>query len=96
MSRIGTELSWESGVLIFDAIPVQDIVQQFNRHYRHPRIEVRDGRIGTSKMSGVFKSLDPKSFISALQRIEPRMRARQSDGPQGDILLGRPSISCSN
>jgi transmembrane sensor len=86
-SQIEAELSWRSGTLIFEAASVETIAQEFNRYNRHPRIAIRDRRIASVKLSGVFDPHQPQSFISALQQLEPGMQVTRSNAPDRDILL---------
>lgn len=88
MSRILADISWTHGELIFDSSSLQDIVKQFNRYNRRPQIEIRDSAMGALKMSGIFRSRDPQSFIDDLQAVESRVRVMRADGPEGDIILG--------
>jgi transmembrane sensor len=88
MSRILADISWTRGELIFDSAPLQEVVRQFNRYNRRPQIEIRDPSIDSLKMSGVFHTRDPQSFIDSLQMIEPRVRVRSAELSDGDILLG--------
>jgi transmembrane sensor len=87
MSRILSDISWERGELIFDSTPVQEVAQQFNRYNRHPQIEIRDPSLASRKMSGVFRSRDPESFVAGLQQIEPHVHVIRPDTLEGNIIL---------
>lgn len=77
----------EHGELIFDANSVAEIVQQFNRHNRHPKIEIQTPGIASVKMSGVFSPHDPRAFVSALQHIDPNVHLQPADAPGSDLIL---------
>jgi ferric-dicitrate binding protein FerR (iron transport regulator) len=87
MSRILSDISWERGELIFDSTTVQEMAQQFNRYNRRPQIEIRDASLASRKMSGVFRSRDPESFVAGLQQIEPHVHVIRPDTPEGNIIL---------
>ncbi|SDH21143.1 FecR family protein [Pseudomonas flavescens] len=46
--------SWQRGLLIFDQVPLEQVVQQLNR-YRAGRILIADGQLAQRRVSGVFR-----------------------------------------
>jgi transmembrane sensor len=87
MSRILSDISWERGELIFDSNTVQEIAQQFNRYNRRPQIQIQDAALASRRISGVFRSRDPESFIAGLQQVESRVRVIRPNNPDGNIIL---------
>lgn len=62
------ELSWTLGHLIFDRDRVFDAVDRFNR-YNKTQMRIADPTLGERRISGVFDSSDPQSFVSFLESV---------------------------
>ncbi len=71
--------AWTERRLIFDAVPLADMVAQFNR-YNASRLEVEEGDLARLELSGVFGSNDPDSFIVFLQRLRDIEVVERPDG----------------
>ena len=62
--------SWRDGVVVFDDAPLADAVIEMNRYTTHP-VVLADARIGTFRVSGVFKTGDPQRFAQAMAEVFP-------------------------
>jgi transmembrane sensor len=62
------ELAWTVGHLIFDHDRVLDAANRFNR-YNRTQIRIADEVIANKRISGVFDSSDPQSFVSFIASI---------------------------
>lgn len=47
--------AWRNGLLVFDSVPLEDVVRKLNR-YRRGRIVIADPQLAQRKVSGVFAS----------------------------------------
>ena len=64
------ELAWTVGHLIFDRDRVFDAADRFNR-YNETQMRIADTTLGERRISGVFDSSDPQSFVSFLESLFP-------------------------
>ena len=60
-------LAWRRGRLIFDRVPLGDVVAELNR-YRHGRIVVADPALASRRVSGVFDTSSPEAVLAAVVR----------------------------
>lgn len=60
--------AWTERRLVFDATPLSEIVQQFNR-YNRKKLVLEDPTLASLELSGVFDSNDPESLVLFLKRI---------------------------
>lgn len=73
------ELAWTVGHLIFDHDRVQDAADRFNR-YNRTQIRIADEAIGSLRVSGVFDTSDPQSFVSFMESVFAVRAERTADG----------------
>jgi len=74
---VETALAWTQGRLVFQEAPIEEVVEEFNRH--NVRQIVIDG-IGISHISGVFSSTDPSSLVQFFrQRPDVRVTETESE-----------------
>ena len=59
-------LSWRSGMLSFDQLPLPAIAAEFNR-YNTKRIVIEDGALANVRISGTFPSEQPDAFARLLR-----------------------------
>lgn len=71
--------SWTGGVLTFNDTPLADAVAEVNRYSASP-IAIADPRIGSYRISGVFKSNDPEHFARAMTEFLPVEMRKAADG----------------
>jgi transmembrane sensor len=81
------ELAWTVGHLIFDRDSVFDAVNRFNR-YNRTQMRIADAALGERRISGVFDSSDPQSFVSFLESVF----AVRAERPAADqIVISTPA-----
>jgi transmembrane sensor len=68
-ANLAAATAWTQRQLIFDATPLADAVEQFNRHNRR-QLVVTSAELGKLSISGVYDSPDPQSLLNFL-RSEP-------------------------
>jgi transmembrane sensor len=71
--------AWTERRLVFDATPLSEIVEQFNR-YNRERLVLDDPSLASLELSGVFGSHDPQSLVLFLQRISDVDVVTSADG----------------
>ena len=69
-------LSWESGLLSFEGEPLALAAERMNRYAKN-RIVVRDQRIASYKISGVFEAGDVDAFIEGVTALYPINATRE-------------------
>jgi transmembrane sensor len=76
---IGDLLAWQGAPLVFVAIPLADVISEFNR--RNPvQIELGDAALGALPISGSFRPENIEGFVRLLAQ-------------GGDISVDRPSVN---
>jgi transmembrane sensor len=86
-------LAWQTRRLVFDALPLSDVVERFNRHRASrggPRLVLTDRNLGEMRISGHFRADNITTFVELLQQsfgvsVETRgdqilLRGRSPDG----------------
>ena len=79
------EVSWRTGILEFDDIPLSEAVSRFNQSAKIA-IVLADPSLGEYRVSGVFRSDNPTGFARALAPVYP-VRVQQQTS--GDVILTR-------
>ena len=69
--------SWTQRKLIFEHRALGEVAEEFNR-YNRKRILIESEKLRSQKITGVFQSNDPESFIAFLSGI-PDVRVRRDD-----------------
>lgn len=59
--------AWRRGRLIFDRVPLGEVVAELNR-YRRGRIVIADPALASRRVSGVFDTGDPESVLTTIIR----------------------------
>ena len=77
-ANIGAATSWLKHRFIFDGSPLSDVVDQFNR-YNSRQIIIDSAALDSFRISGVYSSTDPDSFVRFL-RAQPGIEVTQVDG----------------
>ncbi len=70
--------AWREGKLIFDEMPLAEVIQEVNR-YRTGQIRITDLNLKDLKVSGVFKSDDLDSILRAIEQVLPVKARRVSE-----------------
>lgn len=79
--------SWTTGRLTFESTPIREAVAEMNRYSQEP-IELRDERISSIQVSGVFNASDIDGFVAALSDLYA-LRSTKTD--DGRIILTGPA-----
>ncbi|MEW6438306.1 MAG: FecR domain-containing protein [Pseudomonadota bacterium] len=77
-------IAWQSGVIIFDATPVSEVVEEINR-YRPGRVILTNAALGRERFSARFRLADIDGLADKIARV---FGARTTILPAGIVLLG--------
>ncbi|WP_246782850.1 FecR family protein [Allostella humosa] len=66
-ANIERATAWQRGRLIFDDVPLGDVVAALNR-YRHDRIVIAGAGLASRKVSGVFDTAAPDAALATIAR----------------------------
>lgn len=77
-ANVSAATSWLEHRFIFDGSHLSDVVDQFNR-YNAKQIIIDNAALGNLRISGVYSSTDPNSFLRFL-RAQPGIEVIQVDG----------------
>ncbi len=80
---LDTVTSWESGRLIFDDEPLDEVVERVGR-YSSQAILIGDQRAAKLRISGVFNAGDVATFVDTVSRYLP---VQATSRPDGTIVL---------
>jgi transmembrane sensor len=83
--EVRRELAWRSMRVEFTAVPLAEIVAQFNER-NTTQITLQEQSLGGLKLSGIFWLDDPESFARLLKST---LGVTTSKGPAGTILVHR-------
>ncbi len=75
----GAAIAWRERRLVFDALPVRAVIEEFNR-YQAPPVVVADAAVAELPISGVFRSDDRESFLQFLSQMGIAEHSTQPDG----------------
>jgi len=64
--EIARRLSWKAGLLTFEGETVAQAIEEVNR-YNPQQLSIRDPKLATKKLGGVFGAVDLDSFVSDLE-----------------------------
>jgi len=76
--NIGAATSWLKHRFVFDGSHLSDVVDQFNR-YNARQIVIDSAALDNIRISGVYSSTDPGSFLRFL-RAQPGIEVTEADG----------------
>lgn len=76
--------AWQDGIIIFDATPVSQVVEEINR-YRAGRVILTNTALGQERFSARFRISDIDGLVDKLTRV---FGARATALPAGIVLLG--------
>jgi transmembrane sensor len=65
--NVGMATAWQRGRLIFDQVPLGDVVAELNR-YRRGRIVITDDALAAKSVSGVFDTAKPDDVLATITR----------------------------
>jgi len=72
-------VAWRERRLIFDDVPLEDMVYEFNRYNRSTRLTLDGVPPGSHHYNGIFDAADPDSLAALLSR-EPDLIVERQDG----------------
>lgn len=84
-----TVAAWRRGKLVFDGIPLAEVVRELQRYHDRP-IAIGDPALGALRVSGVFNAGDLDGLLAALQQVLPLKAERD-----GDAILLSPLPAAS-
>jgi len=64
---VAAATAWLQGRLVFNAAPLSDVLDEFNRHTRR-RLVLDDENLGTVPISGIFAFTDSAQFVEFLRQ----------------------------
>ncbi len=85
--NVPAETSWTVGRLTFENTPIATAVAEVNRYSSKP-IELRDQRISSIRVSGVFNAGDVDGFVAALRDLYHLEAVTSADG---HVILSAPA-----
>ena len=71
LKDVGPVVSWTDNKLIFSGESLEVTLNKINRYAIKKRIEVRDDRLRTLPIYGVFNIGDTRGFLAALEKTYP-------------------------
>ncbi len=83
--QLKRSISWREGVLDFDGWPLEKVVAEINR-YQEEKIEIKDERLKSLKVGGVFKVTQPESLLKVLA-MDYNIQSQRA-GPKLVVLYG--------
>lgn len=79
MSDVASAAAWVQRRIVFKQEPLADVVTQFNRYRKTPRLRIEDAELAARKYSGTFDVDDPKSLEDVLSNERDVVLERSGD-----------------
>ena len=76
-TNVAAATAWTRRSLVFDAAPLTEVVDEFNRYNARPLV-IQDERLADFHVSGVFSSVEPTLLIRFLRR-QPELVIEETD-----------------
>jgi transmembrane sensor len=86
LDEIRRQSSWTDGRLSFNGQTLIEVTDEFNR-YNRKHLVVADASIADRKIGGVFRSNEPESFASALQKFVGVHAEEQAPGSADTAVI---------
>src|SRR5262249_22219774 len=77
-ANIAAATAWTQRSLVFDASPLTEVAQEFNRYNRR-RLVVESSQLRDFRISGVFSSVEPTLLLRFL-RAQPELVVQETEG----------------
>ena len=74
---VAAAIAWTQRKLVFAASPLTQVADEYNR-YHQKRIAIRDRRLASFLVSGVFSATDSRAFVAFL-RAQPNLIVHETD-----------------
>ncbi len=69
--------AWIKGRLVFDSVPLEQVIQEYNRYTQKPLL-IQDTSLQNTPISGIFQTGNTTAFVSALKELLP-VTAREEE-----------------
>lgn len=76
-ANVAAATAWRQHRLVFSSTPLAEVAEEFNR-YNDRQLIIRDTRLTTVRVNGIFSSTDPASLIRFL-RAQPDITVDETD-----------------
>jgi transmembrane sensor len=84
---VANTVAWRQRRLVFENTPLEDMIAEFNRYNRAPRLRLIDVQPNAYRYDGIFDAADPQSLVSVLSR-EPELIVEE----RADEVIVRPRV----
>jgi transmembrane sensor len=74
---VAAAIAWTQRKLVFASSPLTQVADEYNR-YHQKRIVIRDRRLASFLVSGVFSATDSRAFVAFL-RAQPNLTVKETD-----------------
>ena len=74
---VAAAIAWTQRKLVFASSPLTQVADEYNR-YHQKRIVIRDRRLASFLVSGVFSATDARAFVAFL-RAQPNLTVHETD-----------------
>jgi len=74
---VAAAIAWTQRKLVFASSPLTQVADEYNR-YHQKRIVIRDRRLASFLVSGVFSATDSRAFVAFL-RAQPNLTVHETD-----------------
>jgi transmembrane sensor len=78
--------AWRNNLLVFEDMPLRDIVADFNRYNRR-KLEIADAAIGNVRLGGKYRPRDVEGFLRNLGTVMKVRVAEKDEGGNGVLRL---------
>jgi transmembrane sensor len=86
IEQLERQLSWTEGKLVFQDVPLEKVVAEFNR-YNLRQLQIVDPTIASLRIGGQFSTTDPEEFALALRALRVRVLPESREGATASIRL---------
>ena len=76
--------AWRNNMLVFDEMPLRDIIAEFNRYNRR-KLEIADAALGNVRLGGMYRPRDVEVFLRNLGTVIAIRAAEKVEGGS-DVL----------
>jgi transmembrane sensor len=82
-AKIEARDAWRSNLLVFEDMPLSQIVDEFNR-YNRQKLEIAGSALGTRRMGGRYQPRDVERFLQNLSMVVS-IRVAAEEGKSGPV-----------
>ncbi len=84
LAEMSDSLAWQGTRLVFDRLPLEQVIMAFNRHHPEQPLRLSDPRLRTRRISGIFRADNLDGFVRLLGEAFDIAAERKEDG---EVLL---------